>query len=73
MRGEYGGPFAEESAKILHDFETMVQLHLPYIRSENIVAIHPAGGVFSDFLSVLIHNMIGKPSVIYHMEGSCIV
>ena len=31
MNGEYGGPFAEESAKILRDFETMVQLHLPYI------------------------------------------
>lgn len=45
--GEYGGPFAEESARIFRDFETMIQLHLPYIRSENIVEIHPAEEAFN--------------------------
>ena len=49
MHGEYGGPFVEESAKILRDFETMIQLHLPYIRSENIVSIHPVEEAFAEF------------------------
>jgi hypothetical protein len=43
----HGGPFAEESARIFLDFETMVQFHLPYIRPENIVEIHPAEEAFN--------------------------
>ena len=49
MNGEYGGPFAEHSAMLFRDFRTMIQLHLPYIRSENIVSIHPIMEAFPSF------------------------
>lgn len=50
MNGEYGGPFTEQSATPFREFNgTIIQLHLPYIRSENIVSIHPAIETFPNF------------------------
>jgi hypothetical protein len=49
MNGEYGRPFAEQSAMLFRDFWTKSQLHLPYIHSENTVSIHPVMEAFSNF------------------------
>lgn len=50
MKGEYGGPFTEQSATPFREFNgTIIQLHLPYILSENIMSIHPAIEAFPNF------------------------